>query len=209
MKVAINGFGRIGRLVCRIMDNDPDFDIVAINDLTDSKQLAHLLKYDSAQRPYGLAGQVTSSEEQLNIFGYDYDSADPATLTISADSSENIINLYYTKKTFDYTVYYYDQDTNEEIDTRVENVPALYKSTINVADYVHNINGYVQTTTVPTETLTITAEHNIMKINYRKRNDLTLTVNYLEKDNLTNVLREAKTVNNLTFKQMVTSNFGC
>ena len=48
MKVAINGFGRIGRLVFRIMDSDPEFDIVAINDLTDSKQLAHLLKYDTS-----------------------------------------------------------------------------------------------------------------------------------------------------------------
>ncbi len=52
MRVAINGFGRIGRLVFRIMDNDPDFEIVAINDLTDAKQLAHLLKYDSSQGGY-------------------------------------------------------------------------------------------------------------------------------------------------------------
>ena len=47
IKVAINGFGRIGRLVFRIMSNDPNFDIVAINDLTDAKQLSYLLKYDT------------------------------------------------------------------------------------------------------------------------------------------------------------------
>lgn len=47
IKVAINGFGRIGRVTFRIMLNDERIDIVAINDLTDSKTLAHLLKYDS------------------------------------------------------------------------------------------------------------------------------------------------------------------
>lgn len=52
MKVAINGFGRIGRLIFRIMDRDNDFDIVAINDLTDAKQLAYLLKYDTTQGSY-------------------------------------------------------------------------------------------------------------------------------------------------------------
>lgn len=52
MKIAINGFGRIGRLVFRIMDNDPDLEIVAINDLTDSEQLSYLLKYDTNHRGY-------------------------------------------------------------------------------------------------------------------------------------------------------------
>ncbi|HEY8364678.1 MAG TPA: type I glyceraldehyde-3-phosphate dehydrogenase [Haloplasmataceae bacterium] len=54
VKVAINGFGRIGRLAFRLMFNDPNFDIVAINDLTDATTLAHLLKYDSAQGRYNL-----------------------------------------------------------------------------------------------------------------------------------------------------------
>lgn len=49
VKVAINGFGRIGRLAFRQMFDSPEFEIVAINDLTDAKTLAHLLKYDSAQ----------------------------------------------------------------------------------------------------------------------------------------------------------------
>jgi glyceraldehyde 3-phosphate dehydrogenase len=52
MKVAINGFGRIGRLIFRIMNGDPDFEIVAINDLTDAEQLAYLLKYDTNHRMY-------------------------------------------------------------------------------------------------------------------------------------------------------------
>ncbi|MGL5744387.1 MAG: type I glyceraldehyde-3-phosphate dehydrogenase [Cetobacterium sp.] len=49
VKVAINGFGRIGRLALRLMMNNPEFEVVAINDLTDAKTLAHLFKYDSAQ----------------------------------------------------------------------------------------------------------------------------------------------------------------
>jgi len=47
MRVAINGFGRIGRLVLRAALNDPDLDFVAVNDITDAKTLAHLLRYDS------------------------------------------------------------------------------------------------------------------------------------------------------------------
>ena len=52
IRVAINGFGRIGRLVFRIMEEDPDFEVVAINDLTDAEQLAYLLKYDTNHRNY-------------------------------------------------------------------------------------------------------------------------------------------------------------
>lgn len=52
IKVAINGFGRIGRLVFRIMEENPNFEVVAINDLTDAEQLAYLLKYDTNHRNY-------------------------------------------------------------------------------------------------------------------------------------------------------------
>lgn len=52
IKVAINGFGRIGRLVFRIMEEDRDFEVVAINDLTDAEQLAYLLKYDTSHGNY-------------------------------------------------------------------------------------------------------------------------------------------------------------
>lgn len=52
IKVAINGFGRIGRLVFRLMEENPNFEVVAINDLTDAEQLAYLLKYDTSHRTY-------------------------------------------------------------------------------------------------------------------------------------------------------------
>ena len=64
VKIAINGFGRIGRLAFRQMFGAEEYEIVAINDLTSRKMLAHLLKYDSAQGRYALADKVTSNEEE-------------------------------------------------------------------------------------------------------------------------------------------------
>jgi glyceraldehyde 3-phosphate dehydrogenase len=64
VRVAINGFGRIGRLAFRQMFGAKGYKIVAINDLTSPKMLAHLLKYDSAQGKYALADSVTCSEEE-------------------------------------------------------------------------------------------------------------------------------------------------
>ncbi len=61
-RIAINGFGRIGRLAFRLMFGNPEFEIVALNDLTDAKTLAHLLKYDSAQGRYD--GHTVSYDEQ-------------------------------------------------------------------------------------------------------------------------------------------------
>lgn len=66
IKVAINGFGRIGRLALRQMFDDKEYEIVAINDLTDAKTLAHLLKYDSAQGSYK-ADSITSSDDSITI----------------------------------------------------------------------------------------------------------------------------------------------
>lgn len=51
-RVAINGFGRIGRLIYRLIEDDEEFEVVAINDLTDAFQLSHLLKYDTSHRSY-------------------------------------------------------------------------------------------------------------------------------------------------------------
>ena len=64
IRIAINGFGRIGRLAFRQMFNAKGYDVVAINDLTSPKMLAHLLKYDSAQGRYALADKVTCSSEE-------------------------------------------------------------------------------------------------------------------------------------------------
>ncbi len=69
IKVAINGFGRIGRLAFRQMFRAEGYEIVAINDLTDPKMLAHLLKYDSAQRRYELADKVTATDHSIIVDG--------------------------------------------------------------------------------------------------------------------------------------------
>ena len=63
VKVAINGFGRIGRLAFRQMFGADGYEIVAINDLTNPTMLAHLLKYDSAQGRYALADTVSADDE--------------------------------------------------------------------------------------------------------------------------------------------------
>ncbi len=69
IKVGINGFGRIGRLAFRQMFGDSDYEITAINDLTDAKMLAHLLKYDSSQGRYALADKVEAKENSIVVDG--------------------------------------------------------------------------------------------------------------------------------------------
>ena len=69
VKVAINGFGRIGRLAFRQMFNAEGYEVVAINDLTNPKMLAHLLKYDSAQGKYALADTVEAGEDSITVDG--------------------------------------------------------------------------------------------------------------------------------------------
>lgn len=66
-KVGINGFGRIGRLVFRAALNDPTIDIVSVNDITNAKTLAHLLKYDSIHRT--LPQEITANEDSFTIAG--------------------------------------------------------------------------------------------------------------------------------------------
>lgn len=69
VKVAINGFGRIGRLAFRQMFGAEGYEIVAINDLTSPKMLAHLLKYDSAQGRYEKADTVEAGEDSITVDG--------------------------------------------------------------------------------------------------------------------------------------------
>ena len=69
VKVAINGFGRIGRLAFRQMFGAEGYEVVAINDLTSPKMLAHLLKYDSSQGKYALADTVSAGEDSITVDG--------------------------------------------------------------------------------------------------------------------------------------------
>lgn len=81
VKVAINGFGRIGRLAFRQIFNMEGIDVVAINDLTEPKVLAHLLKYDTAQGRFGQ--EVSHSENAITVNGHEikiYAQKDPAQI---------------------------------------------------------------------------------------------------------------------------------
>lgn len=81
MKIAINGFGRIGRLVYKLMEEDDFFDVVAINDLSSSEELAYLLKYDSTHRNYDK--EVTYDDDGIIVNGKKtriYAEADPSLL---------------------------------------------------------------------------------------------------------------------------------
>ena len=69
VKVAINGFGRIGRLAFRQMFGAEGYEIVAINDLTSPEMLAHLLKYDSAQGTYAKKDTVVAGEDTITVDG--------------------------------------------------------------------------------------------------------------------------------------------
>ena len=81
VKVAINGFGRIGRLVFRVIDKRDDVEVVAINDITDAKTLAHLLKYDSIHGKYD--GSIEARENSIVVNGKEIQISaerDPASL---------------------------------------------------------------------------------------------------------------------------------
>ncbi|MFI3207919.1 MAG: type I glyceraldehyde-3-phosphate dehydrogenase [Eubacteriales bacterium] len=83
VKVAINGFGRIGRLAFRQMFGAEGYEVVAINDLTNPKMLAHLLKYDSAQGRYALGDTVEAKEASIVVAGKEiqiYAQRNPADL---------------------------------------------------------------------------------------------------------------------------------
>jgi glyceraldehyde 3-phosphate dehydrogenase len=68
VKVAINGFGRIGRLALRVMEDDPEFEVVAINSMSGSETAAYLLKYDTAQGRFK-EDLITYTEDSIVIDG--------------------------------------------------------------------------------------------------------------------------------------------
>lgn len=101
VKVAINGFGRIGRLVFRQIYNMEGIDVVAINDLTSPKVLAHLLKYDSAQGRFDQ--QVTSTENAIVVDGQEikiYAQKDPAQIPWGSHDVDVVIEStgFFTDK---------------------------------------------------------------------------------------------------------------
>ncbi len=103
VKVAINGFGRIGRLAFRQMFGAEGYEVVAINDLTSPKMLAHLLKYDSAQGRYALADKVSAGEDSITVDGKEikiYAKANPEELPWKALDVDVVLECtgFFTSK---------------------------------------------------------------------------------------------------------------
>src|SRR5687767_3165642 len=101
VKVAINGFGRIGRLVFRQIHNMEGIDVVAINDLTSPAVLAHLLKYDSAQGRFNQ--DVKATENAIVVNGNEikiYAQKDPAQIPWGAHDVDVVIEStgFFTDK---------------------------------------------------------------------------------------------------------------
>ena len=101
VKVAINGFGRIGRLALRLMIGNPEFDVVAINDLTDAHMLAHLFKYDSAQGRFD--GTIEVKEDAFVVNGHTiktFAKADPKELPWGELGVDVVLECtgFFTKK---------------------------------------------------------------------------------------------------------------
>jgi len=102
VKVAINGFGRIGRLAYRQIYNMPDIDVVAINDLTSPSVLAHLLKYDTAQGKFNET--VTSTDNSIVVNGDEikiYAQRNPAEIPWGAHEVDVVLECtgFFTDKT--------------------------------------------------------------------------------------------------------------
>ena len=145
---------------------------------------------------------VNSTDEKIDIDGYKFDSFNQDVLTIG--TSNNVINIYYTKRNdLSYKVNYLEKDTNKVLHDQkvVENM--TYEDEVTAIDEIIDIDGY-NYNLVDKDTLSITTGENVINIYYTKRNDLSYTVNYLEKDT-NNVLHEQKVVENMTFEDEITS----
>ena len=156
VKVAINGFGRIGRLVFRLMDSDPEFEIVAINDLTDAEQLAYLLKYDTNHRNYRVdeisfeGDKLIVGDKRIPVFA----EKDPAFLPwkamahINAGAKKVIISAPAKGelKTIVYNVNHETLDGSEQVISAASCTTNCLAPVLNVIDKVFGVEkGYMTT----------------------------------------------------------------
>ena len=101
INIGINGFGRIGRMVFRIALHDPDVNVVAINDITDTKTLAHLLKYDSVHLKYDM--EVGCADHGIVVKGQEfhvYSERDPANIPWGKHNVDVVVECtgFFTKR---------------------------------------------------------------------------------------------------------------
>lgn len=134
IRVAINGFGRIGRLVFRIMEEDPNFEVVAINDLTDSEQLAYLLKYDTNHGNY-----------KVNEISFEGDYIIVGDRKIRVYAEKEPINLPWGEldidEVFECTGYFTDRDkASAHIKAGAKKVIISAPAKGNLKTIVYNVN---------------------------------------------------------------------
>ena len=135
VKVAINGFGRIGRLAFRQMFGAEGYDVVAINDLTSPKMLAHLLKYDSSQGTYAKADTVSAGEDTITVDG--------KTLTIykEADASKLPWGEIGVDVVLECTGFYCSKDKSQaHIDAGAKKVVISAPAGNDLPTIVYNVN---------------------------------------------------------------------
>ena len=113
---------------------------------------------------------ITSSKEVIDIDGYNYDSVDKDSLSIG--TSENVINIYYTKRNdLSYTVNYLEKGTNKVIFTQSVKQNMTFKDIVELANEVIAINGY-NYDSGDKESLSITTGENVINIYYTKRTEI-------------------------------------
>lgn len=143
---------------------------------------------------------VKGEEEVINIDGYNLEYVDTTDLEIT--TSENIINIYYIKRNdLSYKVNYLEKDTNKELHTQKVVNNLEFETVIKSSDEVIEIDGY-NYDSVDKDTLVISTSENVINIYYTKRNDLSYTVKYLEKDT-NKELHTSKVVNNVEFETVI------
>ena len=146
--------------------------------------------------------RVKSSDEVIDIDGYNYDSADKDTLTIG--TGDNVINIYYTKRNdLSYTVNYLEKGTNAVLHEQKVQTGVTFGAEVTSTNEKINIDGY-NYDSADKDTLTIGTGDNVINIYYTKKTDLSYKVNYLEKTT-NKVLHEPKTVSDVAFEAVISS----
>ena len=145
---------------------------------------------------------INCTYEVIEIDGYNFESVENESIMIT--TGENIINIYYTKRTdLSYVVNYLEKDSNKELHTPKVVANQRYEDTINAIEEVIEIEGY-NYDSLENETIEIGTGENIVNIYYTKREDLSYKVNYLEKDS-NKELHEPKIVENQRYKDIINS----
>ena len=166
-----------------------------------SNQVLHDQK-DGGEHIWGT--EITSSNEVIEIDGYNYDSVDKDTLTITENS--NVINIYYTKRNdLTYKVNYLELGTDKVIHTQKTQSGMTFKTVVDGMNEVIDIDGYnFDSLDKASITIGTNEEENVINIYYTKRTDLGYKVNYLEKGT-DSVLHDQKVETHRTFESVITA----